>query len=142
MQQHEQLYQIILFSISFENGRCDSFTQIRKERLKIKTTDQLVFFEYSRKYSKGECLHECLVFDNFLSKQKCDFRKGYSTHQCLLALLEKWKRAVDNGQIFVSLLTDLSMAFDYLDHELLIAKLNSYGFSLPALRLVNDFYIK
>ena len=77
--------------------------------------------------------------DNFLSKQQCGFRKGYSTQQCLLALLEKWKRAVDSGQMFGALLTDLSKAFDCLDHELLIAKLNAYGFSLPALKLVHDY---
>ena len=37
------------------------------------------------------------------------------------------------------LLTDFFKAFDCLDHELLIAKLNAYGFSLPALRLINDY---
>ena len=78
-------------------------------------------------------------FDNFLSKQQCGFRKGYSTQQCLLALLEKRKRAVDSGQMFGALLTDLSKAFECLDHELLIAKLNAYGFSLPALKLVHDY---
>ena len=57
-----------------------------------------------------------------------------------MALLEKWKRAVDSGQMFGALLTDLSKASDCLDHELLIAKLNEYGFSLPALKLVHDFY--
>ena len=50
-----------------------------------------------------------------------------------MALLEKWKRAVDSGQIFGALLTGLSKVFNCLDHELLIAKLNAYGFSLPAL---------
>ena len=40
----------------------------------------------------------------------CGFRKGLSTHQCLLALLEKWKRETDNGEIFGDLLTDLSKA--------------------------------
>ena len=79
-------------------------------------------------------------FDNVLSKQQCGFRKCYSTQQCLLALLEKWKRAVDSAQMFGALLTELSKTFDCLDHELLIAKLNAYGFSLPALKLVHDYF--
>ena len=62
-------------------------------------------------------------FDNFLSKQQCGFWQGYSTQQYLLALLEKWKRAVDSGQIIGTLLTDLSKAFDCLDHELLMQNL-------------------
>ena len=41
--------------------------------------------------------------------------------------------------MFGALLADLSKAFDCLNHELLIAKLNAYGFSLPALKLVNDY---
>ena len=61
-------------------------------------------------------------FDRFLSKQQCDFRKGYSTQQCLLTSLENWIRVVDNGQMFGALLTDLSKAFDCLDHELLITR--------------------
>ena len=53
--------------------------------------------------------------------------------------MEKWKRAVDSGQIFGALLTNLSKAFDCFDHELLIAKLNAYGFNLPDLKLVHDY---
>ena len=34
--------------------------------------------------------------DKFLSRQECGFRKGYSTQQCLLTVLEKWRSAVDN----------------------------------------------
>ena len=54
-------------------------------------------------------------------------------------MLEKWKRFVDSGKAFGALLIDLSKAFDCLDHELLIAKLNVYEFSLPALRLIHDY---
>ena len=36
-------------------------------------------------------------------------------------------------------MTDLSKAFDSLSHDLLIAKLNAYGFSRNALSLINDY---
>ena len=80
-----------------------------------------------------------VFFEKILSNQQCGFRKGYSTQHCLLNLLEKWKNCVDKGKVFGALLTDLSKAFDCLDHELLIAKLNAYGFNLPALRLIHDY---
>ena len=78
-------------------------------------------------------------FQNIFSKYQCRFRKGFNTQHCLLAMLEKWKRSIDNGKMFGALLTDLSKAFDCLDHELLKAKLNAYGFSLTALKLVHSY---
>ena len=88
-----------------------------------------------------KCMFEQMsqFFENIFSKYQCGFRKGFSTQQCLLAMLEKWKRSVDNSKMFGALLTDLSKAFDCLDHELLIAKLNAYGFSLTALKLVHNY---
>ena len=78
-------------------------------------------------------------FDNILSNQQRGFRKGYSTQHCLLVMLETWKRSVDKGKVFDALLTDLSKAFDCLDHELLTAELKAYDFNLPALRFINDY---
>ena len=54
-------------------------------------------------------------------------------------MLKKWEISVDSGKASGALLTNLSKAFDCLDHELLISKLNAYGFTLPALRLIHDF---
>ena len=77
--------------------------------------------------------------DQFLSKYQCVFRKGFNAQHCLLAMLEKWKKAVDTKKVFGALLTDLSKAFDCLPHDLIIAKLNAYGFSLPALNLIQNY---
>ena len=71
--------------------------------------------------------------DPFLSKYQCGFRRGFSAHNCLLAMLEKWKSSVDKAKAFGVLLADLSKWFYCLSHELIIAKLNADGFSLSTL---------
>ena len=80
-----------------------------------------------------------IYFEEILSKFQCGFRKDFSTQHCLLLMLEKWKRAVDNDKVFGALLTDLSKAFDRISHDLLIAKLNAYGLSLSFLKLVHSY---
>ena len=54
-------------------------------------------------------------------------------------MIEKWKKSVDKGKTFGVLLTDLSKAFDCLSHDLIIAKLNAYGFSLSTARLMQSY---
>ena len=63
-----------------------------------------------------------------LSPYLCGFRKGYSTQYCLVVMLERFKKALDNKNKFGALVTDLSKAFDCLNHDLLVAKLDAYGF--------------
>ena len=72
-------------------------------------------------------------------KYQCGFRKGFNAQHCLLAMLEKWKKVVDTKKVFGALLTDLSKDFDCLPHDLTIAKLNAYGFSLPVLNLIQNY---
>ena len=66
-------------------------------------------------------------------------KKGYSPQHCLLLIIDKWNKAVDNHKVFGAALTDLSKAFDCISHDLLIAKLNAYGLSLLALKLITDY---
>ena len=75
-------------------------------------------------------------FDNILSKFQCGFRKGYGTQHYLLLMLEIWKEATDNNKAFGALLTDLSKAFDCLNHDLLIAKLHAYGIDIDSLNIL------
>ena len=67
-------------------------------------------------------------FDNILSRYQCGFRQSYSSRQYLLVLIEKWKKSLDEGGKWRSLLIDLSKAFECLLHDLLTAKLHAYGF--------------
>ena len=51
----------------------------------------------------------------------------------------KIKKNVDNGGVFGTLLTDLSKAFDCIPHDLIIVKLEAYGFHIDALKLFHDY---
>ena len=59
--------------------------------------------------------------DGKLSMYQCGFRKDMSAQNCLLFMIEKWRICRDNKGKTGVLLTDLSKAFDYLNHELFIA---------------------
>ena len=78
-------------------------------------------------------------FENFLSPFLCGFRKGFSTQHCLTVVLERWKKGLTYGNVAGAFLTDLSKAFDGLNHELLIAKLQAYGFDDQALSYVYSY---
>ena len=77
--------------------------------------------------------------DKYLSPYLCGFRKGFSTQHCLTVMLERWKKALDNSNLAAALLTNLSKAFDCIDHELLIAKLEAYGFDHDSLTYVYSY---
>ena len=80
--------------------------------------------------------------ERFLSPYLFGFRKGHSTEQCLMVMLEFWKKALDKNKYAAAILTDLSKAFDCLNHELLIAKLHAYGFDINALKFLYSYLKK
>ena len=80
-----------------------------------------------------------IYFENIPSKFQFGFRKGFSTQHCLILMIEKWKEASGKDQSFGALLTKIFKSFDCLSHNLLIAKLHSYGISLALLKLLTDY---
>ena len=74
--------------------------------------------------------------ENSLSPFLFGFRKGHSSEQCLVIMLEAWKKALDDKGYAGAILTDLSKAFDCLNHALL---LDAYGFSQDALKFIRSY---
>ena len=68
-------------------------------------------------------------FHNIPFPSQCSFRKGYSTQHCLLVMIEQFKKAIDSGNESGALITDLSKAFDCINHPLLIVKIYNCGVS-------------
>ena len=76
-----------------------------------------ILSNYSKVYEKPiyNQLYQC--FENILFTSQCRFRKAYSTQHCLLVLIENFKEAIDTGNTFGALLTDLSKVFGCPDHS-------------------------
>ena len=74
--------------------------------------------------------------ESFLSLYLWDYRESFNTQQALLALLENWKKILDNKGFGGAMLMNLSKAFN---HDFLIAKLHAYGFSNDSLNLLYSY---
>ena len=69
----------------------------------------------------------------FLSKNKIiydlqfGFRENHSTTHALIYITEKIRKAIDENCYSCGIFVDLQKAFDTVDHEILLYKLNHYG---------------
>ena len=81
-------------------------------------------------------------FKSILPRYQCGFRKVFSILTTLFPMIEKWRQSLGSRGFFGALLTDLSKAFDYLPHDLLIDNPHTYGLDLLSLKLLHSYLTK
>jgi len=77
------------------------------------------------------------------NKYQSAYRKGHSTETALLEILDRVYTAADDKQVIVLISLDMSAAFDAVDHEVLLQRLQSkFGVtdvgSVPMLKIVRS----
>ena len=77
--------------------------------------------------------------EKLLSPYVFGYRTGHNSEQCIMVKIEMWRKALYEHKVAGAVLTDLSKAFDCIPHDLLIAKLQAYGFEKSALRFIKDY---
>ena len=78
--------------------------------------------------------------NNLLSPLQSAYRPGHSTETALLRIVNDLLTAMDNNKICILTLLDLSAAFDTIDHQILLTRLqHSFDISGPALSCFSSY---
>ena len=100
-----------------ENYLCSNYRPISLIPVFSKILEKLV-------YNK---IFHFLVRYQILFKSQYGFRKGHNTTHATIDFLQTIETAMLNNEFAIGVFCDLSKAFDTLDHEILLSKLDHYG---------------
>ena len=64
---------------------------------------------------------------NIFNPAQYGFRKNHSTYMAMLNLYDKASDAIDENEYSIGIFIDLSKAFDTINHDILLRKLDFYG---------------
>ena len=84
-------------------------------------------------------LYDYLERFEILYQYQYGFRKGHSTVHALVELVDKIRRSNVEGDMTCGIFVDLSKAFDTINHNILLHKLEHYGFRGKTNKLLESY---
>ena len=72
-------------------------------------------------------MYKFLENNNLIFKYQFGFRRNYSTSLALINVVEEIRQAIDEKKITLGIFLDLSKAFDLVNHDILLTKLEKIG---------------
>ena len=88
---------------------------------------------------KGELINDYLSTNNILSSSQFGFRSGASTEHALLKFIDNILKCFDDNKVGIATFMDLSKAFDYVNHKILLTKIKRYGVHSTPLRWISSY---
>ncbi len=80
-----------------------------------------------------------LSLNNLITDFQHAYRKGHSTTSALTQMTDDWLREIDRKKLVGVVMLDFSAAFDLIDHNLLLKKLECYGFEVSSLSFLRSY---
>lgn len=84
-------------------------------------------------------LNSYLAVNNIIISNQYGFRAKHSTYMAVLDFYDKVSKAIENKLVSVGVFIDLQKAFDSLNHDILISKLEHYGIRGITINLFRNY---